>query len=171
MCYLRITPLQNCLLNISPLPTLGGSPSVSLNYQFIPSGISFVIGLTTVLAPHTTLATRGWPSLPGYTSVTCLAVNTLSENRAESRELHHQLLDLGFRMSTLVGCQGQEHIFWAIFSSLEVMSWTFCHHWHGWKVAVSTDSGANCPPIWPCKKWLGVNGTLDLSSDKSTDGN
>jgi len=40
------------------------------DYQLIPSGISFVIGLTTVLAPHTTLATQVWLSRPGYTSVT-----------------------------------------------------------------------------------------------------
>ena len=51
--------------------TLRGSPSASLsNYQLIPSGIGLVIGLTTVLVPHTTLATWVWLSHPGYTSIT-----------------------------------------------------------------------------------------------------
>ena len=40
------------------------------DYQLIPSDISFVIALATVLVPHTTLATRMWPSRPGYTPVT-----------------------------------------------------------------------------------------------------
>ena len=29
--YSRVTPFRNCLLKIFPLPTLGGSPSVSLS--------------------------------------------------------------------------------------------------------------------------------------------
>ena len=38
----------------------------------------------------------------------------------------------------------------------EISSWTLRQRFLGWNLFPSTESGANWPPIWPCKKWFGV---------------
>lgn len=131
------------------------------DYWLISSGISFVIGLTTVLTPHTTLAAQVWPSLPRYTSVTrpnsqrflgefdWIMRNASSTFRSWFSDVH-----LGRLL------KARTHSLSHLLHTCEIMSWTFGHRWRRWKVAVSTDSDVNCPPIWPCKKWLGVNGAL-----------
>ena len=122
----------------------------------------------TVLTPHTTLATRMWPSRPGYTSairpnghrplgVSGWITRTTSPTfRSRNSEVH-------FGRLLRAGIHSLSHLL----HTREIMSLTFRHRWRRCKGVVSTDSGANCPPIWPCKKWLGVNGTSSLISQRT----
>ena len=141
---------------------------MSLKVQHCSNGQSFTIGLRSTVFPTWTSTTRTLLSFPGNTltilpkghfplGVSGDMTMTTSPTFRSTCSLRH------FFRTLRLGIHSCNHLC----QKWRTSSWTRRHLFLGLNTSVSTLSGANLPPNWPCKKWLGVKGvrSVGISSD------